>query len=195
MSKKSAVARGPLSKNSATSSAMSSVKQNAPKSSVSKSAFAPSQFQLNLFASVIQGLESEQLRIHDTNNSRLRCRHNVAAKSRITSLDWGYYNSFPQERQQGGDNKKRKREGHQFESVVVAYGTTTSEICMFSISEAKIVGKLAGGHDRGVRDFQFCRHDYSEGWSAGGDRNLLQWDIPQGVAKRCEEMLTISGTH
>ena len=155
-----------------------------PKSSISKSSFAPSYLQLNLFASVIQGFDSQQLRIHDTRSGRQRCQHAAGPGTRITSLDWGYYRSTHLNKHHKRENGKRKREGTRAEGAVVAYGTSDSEIYMYSPAEAGVVGKLTGGHERGIKDFRFSPEDASEGWSAGGDGKLVQWDLNKTQAKR-----------
>lgn len=48
---------------------------------------------------------------------------------------------------------------------------------MFSPPEAKIVGKLSGAHERGIKDFKFSGEEYLEGWSIGGEGKLVQWDL------------------
>jgi U3 small nucleolar RNA-associated protein 5 len=81
--------------------------------------------------------------------------------------------------------KKRKRysgangatEG-QDGSVVVAFGTSSSDIRMYSPLEGDILGILSGGHERGIRDFKFTiNKPAAEGWSIGGDGKLVQWDL------------------
>ncbi|KAI1613318.1 hypothetical protein EDD36DRAFT_262014 [Exophiala viscosa] len=147
-------------------------------SSILKSSFSPSQFQLRLFASVIQSFDSQQLRIHETTTGRLRCQHETRPGSRITSLDWGF-NGRDQKQK-----KKRKRQDNS-EGAVVAYGTSTSDICMFSPAEGKVVGMLSGGHERAVADFKFSpATDYKEGWSVGEDAKLVQWDLSKNKAIR-----------
>ncbi|KIV83876.1 hypothetical protein PV11_05865 [Exophiala sideris] len=159
----------------------------AQRSSVLKSSFSPSQFQLRLFASVIQSFDSQQLRIHETSTGRLRCQHETRPGSRITSLDWGYYGR--DQKQQ----KKRKRQDNA-EGAVVAYGTSTSEICMFSPAEGKVVGTLSGEHERAITDFKFSpATDYKEGWSIGEDAKLIQWDLIQNKAIRT--ISTTDGIH
>lgn len=153
------------------------------KSSISKSAFAPSHLQLSLFASVIQGFESQHLRIHDTTTGRLRCEHAAAARARITSLAWGYYGTSYREVQESS-NRKRKRDQDAGGHAVVAYGLSTSEICIFSPTQSKIVGKLSGVHEQGIKDFQFVVDDQSQGWSIGGDGKLVQWDVASNKAVR-----------
>lgn len=161
---------------------MSSISATSQKSSVLKSSFAPSQLQLRLFASVIQSFDSQQLRIHDTTTGRLRCQHETRPGSRITCLDWGYYGAAYRDQKQ---NKKRKRGQDKTEGAVVAYGTSTSEICMFSPAEAKVIGTLSGGHERTVTDFKFSPStDYREGWSIGEDQKLIQWDLSKNQAIR-----------
>jgi len=171
--------RGAVSKNSTTPAA----KQVAQKSSILKSAFTPSRLQLSLFASVIQGLESHNLRVHDTNTGRLRCQHVTRPGTTITSLDWGYYGKTYPEQQQGG-KKEKKREQNRTGNVVVAYGTSASEICMFSPAEGRVIGNLSEAHERGIRDFKFHVGNHQEGWSIGGDGRLVQWDLTNGQPTR-----------
>ena len=162
---------------SATSPAVPTSTQPTQKSSILNSTFAPSRLQLSLFASVIQGFDSQHLRIHDTTTGRLRSEHTAGPGTRITSLDWGYHGITYRDQQDHNSKKKRKRNTDNAGNTVVAFGTSQSEVCMFSPSEAKIVGKLSGAHDRGVKDFKFYGGDYSIGWSIGGDGKLVQWDL------------------
>lgn len=160
------------------------------KSSILRAAFAPSEYQLALFASVIQGLDAQHLRIHDTNTGRLQCEHVLAPKETITSLDWGYYPGRQKDQQ---SKKKRKRpsdvngagDGSDLGDVVIAFGTSSSDVRMYSPAENKIVGTLANGHEKGVRDFKFTAGRSSqEGWSIGGDNKLVQWDLRTGQNQR-----------
>jgi U3 small nucleolar RNA-associated protein 5 len=73
------------------------------------------------------------------------------------------------------NKKKRKRTTNKDKYGVVAYGTIDSEICMFAPAEAKVVGKLRGPHERGVKDFRFAGEDCLAGWSIGG--KLVLWDL------------------
>ena len=167
-----------------------SVTLNTNKSSILRSAFAPSRFQLSLFASVINGLDSQHLRLHDTNTGRLKCEHAVESKASITCLDWGYYNfGYPDSSR--SSNKKRKRSEEVNGSVsdrdtsAIAFGTSESEIHIFSPSQTKLVGVLKGGHVQGIRDFKFAPSVKSrDGWSLGGDGKLVQWDLQQGISTR-----------
>merc|ERR1711939_919152 len=120
----------------AATSKPASARAGASKSSILKSSFAPSTFQLRLFASVIQSFESQQLRVHDTSTGRLRCQHAAKPGQRFTCLDWGHSTSHPN----GTPSKKSKKQ----DSVILAYGTSTSEVCLFSPSEGRLVGELAG---------------------------------------------------
>ncbi|KAL4817587.1 Dip2/Utp12 family-domain-containing protein [Aspergillus spinulosporus] len=164
------------------------------KSSILRAAFAPSDFQLALFASVIQGLEGQNLRIHDTNTGRLQCEHVLGPKELVTSLDWGHYYG-----RRDQSKKKRKRPSDvngtaelDQGDVVVAFGTNTSDIRMYSPAEDKIVGTLAGGHTGGVKDFKFTADRPQEGWSIGGDNKLVQWDLVTGQRTRVISLSTTS---
>ncbi|RMZ82483.1 hypothetical protein DV737_g2026, partial [Chaetothyriales sp. CBS 132003] len=147
-------------------------------SSILKACFAPSRFQLRLFASVIQGFESQQLRIHDTSTGRLRCQHHIKPSTSVTCLDWGQSNAS---RAQEGPRKKKPTTG---EDVVVGYGTSDAEIVLFSPAAAAAVGSLVGGHERGIRDFKFSPHQRDDAWSLGGDGKLVQWNVKTREAVR-----------
>ncbi|KAL8933365.1 MAG: hypothetical protein Q9216_006400 [Gyalolechia sp. 2 TL-2023] len=141
---------------------ISTTKRSAGKSSILRSSFAPSHFQLALFASVIQGFDSHQLRIHDTTTGQLRCEHATATKAAISCLDWGYYGEEYWGRQWRDPIKKRKKTervngivpADDNQHVVLAFGTTESEIQLYSPTAAKVVGLLKGVHTQGIRDFR-----------------------------------------
>ena len=173
--------------------AASSIVQSGAKSSILKSSFCPSLLQLSLFASIIQGLDSQHLRIHDTTTGRLRCEHTIGSKATVTCLDWGYYGENHSDRQHQESNKKRKRNelangntpNERARGVAIAFGTTDSEIHIFSPAEARVLGTLKGAHTQGIRDFKFADHGLqNEGWSIGGDGKLVQWDLKKGKAMR-----------
>ncbi|KAL8730284.1 MAG: hypothetical protein Q9166_004167 [cf. Caloplaca sp. 2 TL-2023] len=181
--------RNTISKvSSAAAPAASATTQSSGKSSILRSSFAPSFLQLALFASIIQGFDSQRLRIHDTNTGRLRCEHAIAPKASFSCLDWGYCGERYQEPHQK-DSKKRKRSEHvngikaesDAQDVVLAFGTSESEIHLFSPTSEKTVRILKDVHTQGIRDFRFL--DAGRGsvaWSIGGDGKLVQWDLRQG---------------
>ncbi|MCJ1381779.1 Small subunit (SSU) processome component [Xylographa soralifera] len=169
--------------------AISSSTKSAHSSSILHSAFSPSRFQLSLFASVIQGFDSQQLRIHDTTTSRLSCAEAPrGSKTRINCLEWGYYGSADQENYQEPPSRKRKRldkanglpKPHQ---VVVAIGTSSGDIQVFSPAEGRYVKTLTDQHAQGIRDFKFVDDGMSsQGWSLGDDSKLVQWNLKTGIA-------------
>ncbi|KAJ5987953.1 Small-subunit processome Utp12 [Penicillium waksmanii] len=188
----------PASKVSSAASPAAGLSSIGSKSSILRAAFSPSEYQLALFASVIQGLDAQHLRIHDTNTGRLQCEHALSPKETITSLDWGYYGGQGKSRDQS--KKKRKRgsdvngaDGLEQGDIVVAFGTSTSDIRMFSPSEDKIVGTLTGAHDKGIKDFKFTAgKPAQEAWSIGGDNKLVQWDLRTGQSIKTIHLPTSS---
>ncbi|RAL09733.1 WD40 repeat and Utp12 domain-containing protein [Aspergillus homomorphus CBS 101889] len=174
---------------SAASPAVAGLTHVGNQSSILKASFAPSEYQLALFASVIQGLGAQHLRIHDTNTGRLQCEHVLGPKETITSLDWGYFAGRQKDKDQ--QSKKRRKRNSDINGdfdqgdVVVAFGTNSSEIRMYSPAEDKIVGTLADGHEKGIKDFKFTSsRPGQEGWSIGGDNKLVQWDLRTGQKTR-----------
>ena len=93
-------------------------------------------------------------------------------------------------------SKKRKRSENviglkkDLNDVVVAYGTSFSEIHMYSPKEGKLVETLRDGHTQGIRDFKFNDSipAAAEGWSLGGDGNLVQWDLRHGTKTKYARM-------
>ncbi|KAJ5349615.1 Small-subunit processome Utp12 [Penicillium brevicompactum] len=184
MGKKSA---RPATKVGSAAAPSSSLNQAGSKSSILRAAFSPSEYQLALFASVIQGLDGQHIRVHDTNTGRLQCEHILGPKETVTSLDWGYYNNSGKGRDLS--KKKRKRgsdvngapDGLDQGDIVVAFGTNTSDIRMYSPTEDKVVGILNGAHEKGIKDFKFtAARPAEEAWSVGGDNKLIQWDLRTG---------------
>lgn len=192
VSKKSS--RGISSKvSSSAAPTASSMTHVATKSSILRSLFPDPQLHQSLFASVIQGLESQHLRIHDTATGRLRCEHAISARATINCLDWGYYGRSGSGRRHQETGSKRKRDapadGHEAgemgREVALAFGTSDSEIKMYSPTQAKIVGMLEGGHTQGIKDFKFSTGGKrTEGWSIGGDGKLTQWDLRKRTSIR-----------
>lgn len=165
--------------------------QNVRGSSILLSTFTPSNFQLSLFASVIQAFDSQHLRVHDADTGRLKCDHALAAGQRIHSLDWARHGSSKSDQHETSHNSKRKRNKPNGASLidhrgsaVLALGTSESEVQIFSVDDSKVVSTLTGGHDKGVRNFKFTTDKASEGWSIGGDGRLVQWDIVKRSIKR-----------
>lgn len=178
---------------SATNPSASSATTTTSTSSILRSSFAPSHFQLRLFASVIQGLDSQHLRIHDITTGRLQCEHAIASRASITCFDWGYRTRESSDGHVLESKKKRKRKessngnssSGNARDIVLAFGTSDSQIFLFSSKEAKIVGVLKEGHTQGVRDFKFIDDGLQDrGWSAGGDGTLVEWGIKAGKTLR-----------
>ncbi|ODH45444.1 hypothetical protein ACO22_00014 [Paracoccidioides brasiliensis] len=193
--------RGPVSKISSTAApSISPSTLSSNKSSVLRSAFSPSEYQLALFASVIQGLDSQHLRVHEIGTGRLQCEHVVNPREAITSLDWGSYGDSLNSRDHHQHMKKKRKRSSSgvngiadvdanasvaVENVVIAFGTSSSDIRMYSPAEDRIVGTLSGGHEKGIRDFKFtAKSPVAEGWSIGGDGKLVQWDLRTGRSTR-----------
>ncbi|KAF9888122.1 Small subunit (SSU) processome component [Aspergillus nanangensis] len=188
--------RPPASKtSSAASPAVTSLTHTGNKSSILKASFAPSDYQLALFASVIQGLDAQHLRIHDTNTGRLQSEFALGPKETVTSLDWGYFSHSQKDRDQQSKRKRKRASdvngGLDQGDVVVAFGTSASDIRMYSPMSDKIVCTLAGGHDNGVKDFKFTSgRAAQEGWSIGGDNKLVQWDLQTSKSTRIIQLPT-----
>lgn len=188
VSKKSS--RGPASKISSAAIPTTNA-QGVRSSSILLSAFTPSKLQLSLFASVIQAFDSQHLRVHDIHTGRLKCDHALAAGVKVHSLDWRPRepNRVAKHGRSSNNNRKRSAPNGVPADVdeaeaVVAFGTSESDVQLFSVDDSRLISTLSGGHDRGISDFKFTGDKPSEGWSIGGDGKLVQWDVLGRSVKR-----------
>ena len=193
MAKQKGSSRQASSKISSTKPAPTSTARAATKSSIFRSLFPDPHLQLSLYASVIQGFDSQHLRIHDTATGRLLCDHRVGSKAIVNCLDWGCPDKNHRDRRHQGSNRKRKRHGgingiktvEPSMDAVVAMGTSQSEISIFSVNQAKIVGTLTGVHTQGIKDFKFVKAGTQfEGWSLDGGGRIIQWDLRHHTSVR-----------
>lgn len=169
---------------------------SADKSAIIHSAFSPSQFQLSLFASIIKIFDSQVLRLHDTITGQLRCTHSIGLKAKVNCIDWGYYTPNLQNLSEQPSRKKRRRletnNGSGRRDVVIAIGTSDSEIQMFSPRETKVLGVLREGHAQGIKDFKFVNAGVSfEAWSIGGDNKLVQWNLRNDSRTKYEDVFIL----
>ena len=184
--------RKPSKRSCAAAPSTSASTQISSKSSILRSLFSPPEIPGCYFASVIQGIDSQHLRIHDATSGLLRCEHAIETKLIITSLDWGYYDFQPSEKERAESRKKRKRStnsseeaSHQLQGeVVIAFGTSDSYVQFLSIS-GKVLGTLRNVHTQGIRDFKFVGLGRTgKGWSVGGEGKLVQWNVKEGKCIR-----------
>ena len=158
-------------------------------SSILKTSFCPSALQLSLFASVIQSLDTHQLRIHDTLTGELKCEYSPP-REHITCINWascGHRTNFSGS--QPAKKKRRRQEAVEGANgnngAVIAIGTKRNYIELFSPFESKIVGVLNPAHDSGTQDFK-CQHygSGSQACSLGLDGSLILWDLSAKVQVR-----------
>ena len=162
---------------STVTAAFSSSNSDQNHSTIIKSAFAPTDLQLSLFASTIRSLDSEQLRIHDTITGELKSVHIVPGTT-INCIKWGSCRDHASN--QSSKKKKRKLDNGESTasasgSTVIVIGTGKPEIQLFSPLEGRVIATLEDAHERGTRDFVFSGSQ--EAWSLGTDGGLVQWNM------------------
>ncbi|MCJ1312332.1 Small subunit (SSU) processome component [Agyrium rufum] len=184
MGKKQSGPRAVPKVSSAAAINLSSSSQTSYGSSILRSSFAPSQYQLSLFAAVLQSLDSQHLQVYNANTSKLQCDHSIGPKTSITCLEWGRYPRRGPTKSIEPSRKRRKTASGKNTSnvedsdVVIAYGTGGTKLQFYSPAEARIIDTLDLEHEQGIRDFKFAEFEGSlEGWSLGGDGKLKQWNL------------------
>jgi U3 small nucleolar RNA-associated protein 5 len=94
-------------------------------------------------------------------------------------MDWGHARPHTNGTQR---SKSRKND-----DTLLAYGTSTSEVCLFAPAEGRVVAELGGQHERGILDLKFAA-DTNNLWSIGGDGRLVQWDV---VSKKALQSISL----
>lgn len=149
------------------------------------SSFSPASSRLNLFASVVLGLDAYRLRIHDTNTGRLTAEHVFESGVKVNALSWG---TLPgaQDKERKASKKRRRKDGEDEElkertkSAVVAAATNKGQVVLFSPAEGAIVGTLEGAHVGEVVDVR-CG-EVGKAWSVGVDAKCVEWDLAKKSA-------------
>ena len=161
-------------------------------STILHSSFCPTQLQSSLFASVTHDFDSEHLRIHDTRTERIQSDHALPSTTSVTCLDWGVLGRKRQPHTLSNGSKKRKRSGYASsanpEDVIIAFGTQSSGIHLFSPTKARVVASLTKGATDDICDFKFYNYGYTaEGWSVSRDSKLTQWSMETFTPMRSVE--------
>ena len=184
--------RKPSKISSAAAPSTSASTKNSNKSSILRSLFSPAGLPGCFYASVIQGIESQHIRIHDATSGLLRCEHAIKPKTVIRSLDWGLYGHGSKDKQHAERRRKRKRSesGHDESSgqagsgVALAFTTSDFQVQFLSIG-GSIEGSLRGDPLENVQDFRFQDLGReSRGWTLGAGGKIAQWNLQDGKCIR-----------
>ena len=68
-------------------------------------------------------------------------------------------------------------------SDIIALGTASGNILLYSLNRAELVHQLTGGHTGKVRSLCW-NQDGSSLFSAATDRKIIEWNAAKGVIKR-----------
>ncbi|KAI9321044.1 WD40-repeat-containing domain protein [Dichotomocladium elegans] len=130
-----------------------------------------------LFAIVTHSVDRHRLRIFSTRSGTVSNDYSAENKERFTSLTWGAVVDngnlgHPTEVKPG--KKRRTKDTIQ----VVALGTHTGSILIYSLAHGMIVKRLADAHTTPVADFVLNRAG-TKGYSIAEDGYIVEWDIEQ----------------
>ncbi|RPA87200.1 NUC189-domain-containing protein [Ascobolus immersus RN42] len=147
-------------------------------SSIKRASFSPSNLRLDLFASLIDGIDSQRLRIHDASTGRLRCEYAFEKGLTCNSIAWNTVGGDDGKKQR----KKRKRTGDELNDTasgkaLVALAVSNGNILLYSPGDNELVGTLANGHVGAAYDFAFSTDiESTTAWSCGADGKLVEWN-------------------
>jgi U3 small nucleolar RNA-associated protein 5 len=83
--------------------------------------------------------------------------------------------------------KKRKSNGEDIVGVagsdIIALGTASGNILLYSLNRAELVHQLKGGHTGKIRSLCW-NSDGSSLFSASAEKKIVEWNPSEGVIKR-----------
>ena len=152
--------------------------------------FAASFYQptVELLASVSRAMDAHRLRIWDTRSGAIQGEFQSSTDfSRFTCLAWGAVGSSSSASTSLSSQKKKRKATSGSDTLLpmVALGTAEGSIVLYSVHHGdtwKTLGESV--HTQAITDFVWNR-DGSIGYSCSSDGWIVEWDINEGVVKRC----------
>lgn len=160
------------------------VNQPATLSSNSALSFVASAFDPSgqLFASVVPSLDLFKIQVTSEGTSGINVSLVLDKGVAVNTLAWTHLAGAA-----GQSKKKRKRvEGGapSIESAVVALGTNSGDILLYSPVQNTIVSKLEGGHDLPVTSIDESSEQKPSIWSCDNSGKVVEWDLANKTALR-----------
>lgn len=96
---------------------------------------------------------------------------------------------------QGPNRKKKRRKSNgEDESVsgsdILALGTASGAVLLYSVNRAELMHQLTGGHTEKIHSLCWNR-DGTSLFSASADRKIVEWNALKGVMKRYFEATSL----
>ncbi|KAI9023879.1 WD40-repeat-containing domain protein [Phycomyces nitens] len=130
------------------------------------------------FALVTHGIDRHRLRIFNVRSGTVNNDHTGDKKEKFTSLTWGHVRDDGELGQAPESKGSKRRRGLANLNKVVALGTNTGTVVMYSLVHGAIVKRLAGAHTMPILDF-ILNKTGTKGYSLAEDNYIVEWDIEQ----------------
>ncbi|KAI9275437.1 WD40-repeat-containing domain protein [Phascolomyces articulosus] len=131
------------------------------------------------FALVTHNIGRHQLRIFNTRSGTVSNDYSSENKESFTSLSWGNVVDNADLAKESKANKRRKS---LHTTKVVALGTNTGAIVIYSLAHGSIVKRLTNAHTTPVADFVLNKAG-TKGYSVAEDNYIVEWDIVEEKEK------------
>ncbi|RIA95750.1 WD40-repeat-containing domain protein [Glomus cerebriforme] len=130
----------------------------------------------DFFALVTQSVDRHRLRIFDTHTGTVNNDFSSESEEKFNCLTWGKIDL--NKKVDTPSPKKKKRFSSEIEQCikVIALGSQTGSVIIYSISHGSVIKTLNGTHTSPVNDFVFTK-DGKRGFSCGEDMSIVEWNI------------------
>ncbi|KAF7727304.1 WD repeat-containing protein 43 [Apophysomyces ossiformis] len=129
------------------------------------------------FALVSHGMDRHRLRIFNVRSGTVNNDYASENKEQFTCLTWGNIIDSA-DLGQTLDNKISKKRKTSALTKVVALGTHTGAIVLYSLVHGAIVRRLSGAHTMPVSDFVLHKAG-NKGYSVSEDNYIVEWNIEE----------------
>ncbi|PKC07834.1 WD40 repeat-like protein [Rhizophagus irregularis] len=130
----------------------------------------------DFFALVTQSVDRHRLRVFDTHAGTVINDFSSESEEKFNCLTWGKID-LNKKVDTPSPKKKKKLSSENEQCIkVIALGSQTGSIIIYSISHGSIIKTLSGTHTSPINDFIFTK-DCKKGYSCGEDMNIVEWNI------------------
>ncbi|KAI8980524.1 WD40-repeat-containing domain protein [Pilobolus umbonatus] len=128
------------------------------------------------FALISHAMDRHRLRIFNVRSGTVM--NDYSSHEKYTSLTWGYMKDTGELQASTVQAFKKKKTGNSL-TRIIALGTQTGSIYLYSLSHGDIVKKLSFAHTTPIVDF-VMKKDGSRGYSVAEDSYIVEWNIEEG---------------
>ncbi|GES86925.1 WD repeat-containing protein 43 [Rhizophagus clarus] len=134
----------------------------------------------DFFALVTQSVDRHRLRVFDTHVGTVINDFSSETEEKFNCLTWGKIDLNKKVDAPSPKKKKKLSPENEQYIKVIALGSQTGSIIIYSISHGSVIKTLSGTHTSPINDFIFTK-ECKKGYSCSEDMNIVEWNIDNEI--------------